>query len=240
VSEPLLLARWVTGSHAYGVSTADSDRDYVELYVEPADHVTGLYRATNIQKIVNGEDVSRYPLRNWAHLVTQGNPNMVELLYIEPEWAHPMWTNYVLPVREHMLSKSAGFRFLGYAQSQTIAIERGMNGHVQRPELIEAHGYDTKYAYHALRIVREGLRLMKLGWLEFPLPDAEYLQAVRRGEVSKQEVLNQMETSIADLRSAIDATGLPRRVDMDRINPMLHSVYLRAWHELDFGRTDKV
>jgi hypothetical protein len=49
--------------------------------------------------------------------------------------------------------KRAGRGYLGYlrAQKELLLGARGQK-RVNRPELVEAHGFDTKYAMHALRL----------------------------------------------------------------------------------------
>jgi hypothetical protein len=54
---------------------------------------------------------------------------------------------------------------------------------VNRPELVEAHGYDTKYAMHALRLGYQGLELLEAGRVTLPMSERERstVMAVRLG-----------------------------------------------------------
>jgi hypothetical protein len=50
------------------------------------------------------------------------------------------------------VSRPAAGRYLGYLQAQKAAMTRHADAHTNRPELVADHGYDTKYAMHALRL----------------------------------------------------------------------------------------
>jgi uncharacterized protein len=39
----------------------------------------------------------------------------------------------------------------------------GAGAHTNRPELVAVHGYDTKYAMHALRLGLQGIELLTTG-----------------------------------------------------------------------------
>lgn len=64
-----------------------------------------------------------------------------------------------------------------------------MRGGGARPELIAEHAYDTKYAMHCARLEFQGLELLHTGQLQLPKIDerAEWLRALRRGEILLQE-----------------------------------------------------
>ena len=70
---------------------------------------------------------------------------------------------------------------------------------------------DWKATSHALRIVNEGITLLATGKLTFPLPDPlrTYLRQVRLGEIPYQQVLTQIETSLATLEEMRGISELP-------------------------------
>src|SRR5688500_19726552 len=61
-----------------------------------------------------------------------------------------------------------------------------------RPELVLEHGYDTKFAMHALRLGLQGIELLTTGRICLPVPEPgrSYLREIRRGEVPPPEVLD--------------------------------------------------
>ena len=54
------------------------------------------------------------------------------------------------------MSRLAGGRFLGYLQAQKAGMTGAAGAHPNRPELVAEHGYDTKFAMHALRLGVQG------------------------------------------------------------------------------------
>jgi hypothetical protein len=75
--------------------------------------------------------------------------------------------------------------YLGYlrGQKERLLGTRGQK-RVHRPELDEAHGFDTKYAMHAARLGYQGLELLETGFLTLPMPepDRSRVMAIRTGE----------------------------------------------------------
>lgn len=223
-----LLVRWITGSHAYGVTNEDSDLDYVEVYAEPPSNVTGLF-TTKTRQTVGTTDVTTYGLRSWAGLVAKGNPNMVETLFIEPEYLSDIWQDEIESVWRSFISRSAGYRFAGYARGQINALAGEKNKKTNRAELVEKYGYDTKWAYHAIRILSEGIQLMNTGRIEFPLADREYLHGVRTGQYELADLLDECKILLQLLEGATERSKLPESPDLDKINDRLHRAYTRCW-----------
>src|SRR5439155_3782186 len=71
-----------------------------------------------------------------------------------------------------LLSRRAGRGYLGYlrGQKERLLGTRGQK-RVNRPELVEAHGFDTKYAMHAARLGHQGLELLETGRVTLPMPE---------------------------------------------------------------------
>ena len=232
MSNVLYLAR--VGSHAYGTTTADSDEDFVEVHVEAPEYITGLMQFDTTMSTsegrtpVGGIDTTVYGLRKWSSLVAQGNPNMIETLFIPNEVSHPGYTTLIAE-RDAFLSKSSGHRFLGYAQSQQFALMGARNKRTNRPELVHTHGYDTKFGGHLIRVLVEGIELMQTGSITFPLNEAAYIKSIRAGEVDKDDMLEYANDLREILERETKHSDLPAKADRNRINQLLHGVYLHAW-----------
>src|SRR5919204_585623 len=111
-----------------------------------------------------------------------------------------------------ILSKRAGRGYLGYlhGQRERLLGTRGQRN-VNRPELVEAHGYDTKYAMHAARLGYQGLELVETGTLTLPMPEPERsrVMAIRKGEVSFDEAMAEIDEVARRLADALERTPLP-------------------------------
>jgi uncharacterized protein len=77
------------------------------------------------------------------------------------------------------------------------------------------HGYDTKYAMHALRIAHQGQELLTT--------------EVRRGELALSDVLTRLHAQSAQLEHAVLGRDLPDEPDHDAVNRFLVNAYQRTW-----------
>jgi uncharacterized protein len=121
-----------------------------------------------------------------------------------------------------------------YLQGQKAAMTGQAGAHTNRPELVAVHGYDTKYAMHALRLGLQGIELLTTGRITLPVPepDREYLRSIRRGERPLAEVLDaiaETETQLARLR---DSASVPDEPDRRWVDDWLHRRYTEFWASL--------
>ena len=135
-------------------------------------------------------------LRKFVRLVLSGNPTVLIPLYaVGPALLHITPLGQELrELTPALVSREAGHRFLGYldGQRRRLVGEGPRRSRVpNRPELVDRHGYDTKYASHALRLGLQGLELVTSGRLTLPMrpDDLAPCLAVKRGEVSFTEAL---------------------------------------------------
>ena len=86
------------------------------------------------------------------------------------------------------LHKGAWHKFKGYAYSQLNKIQtKSPTG--KRAELVEAHGYDVKFAYHVVRLLLEVEQILVAGDIDLEC-DREQLKAIRRGEWTLPQLSN--------------------------------------------------
>ena len=137
-------------------------------------------------------------------------------------------------MRTSFLSQLAVERFLGYMHSQHERMLGQSKRNVpNRPELIEAYGWDVKYGSHALRLAHQGFEIASTGNLTLPMPDRERerVLAVKRGEVDRDEVSAEISRLELQVRSLLDEGGspLPRTADLDRISAWAIGAERRHW-----------
>lgn len=80
-----------------------------------------------------------------------------------------------------------------------------------RQELIEAHGYDTKYAMHCARLGFQCIELLSTGGLTLPIQGepADWLRAVRHGTVDFDDWWNRSLELDAQLESMQSDDSVP-------------------------------
>jgi len=197
-----MLFRTEVGSTAHGTGV-DGMEDYDEIGVisEPIMSLVGLHQEqqtvvyrpgrTDTERSGPGDwDLTVYTARKWCRLTADGNPSLLVSLF-GPRVQTTENGLALLGNPQWFWSQKARPRFLGYAKAQRERL-LGIRGgaHTNRPELVAEHGYDTKYAMHMLRLGYQGIEFMLTGKIALPMEDGrgDHLRAVRRGEVSKDDV----------------------------------------------------
>jgi uncharacterized protein len=190
------ILRATVGSTVHGLHHGgQDDRDELAVFVEPPEYRLGLklIRAqgrklhplehwvdrTQPEGVRSGPgdlDLVAYNLRKYVRLALKGHPTVLLVLFVPAELTL-VETELGRELRElspAILSKRAGRGYLGnvHGQREQLVGTRG-GKRVNRPELIEAHGFDTKYAMHALRLGYQGLELLETGRLTLPLRELE-------------------------------------------------------------------
>ena len=227
--QPLYL--YEAGSRLTGTSIATSDSDMIEVRGEPIESLLGIgpeMKATQIKR--DGADVAIQPLRKFVSLLAQGNPNMVQGLFVPEDLiyeCHPSFRFWIKNDPDQFISQKAGARFKGYAWQQFETIIAKRPARVQRPELVEEHGYDTKFAGHAYRLTMQGVEYLTEGRLTLPMPERERQTVldIRAGKYSKDEVTELIRDALAALDVAHERSPLPEAPDYDKINANMISLF---------------
>lgn len=239
----ILLATVGSGAHGLALPGTD-DHDEMGVCIEPPSHVIGLQRfeqdifrtkPEGVRSEHGDTDRVIYSARKFCRLALGGNPSILTLLYAPDRAENHAANQYgreLLDLAPAFSSRRAGKAFLNYAkqQRQRLLGERGQMN-VKRPELTEAHGFDTKYAMHMLRLGFQGIEFLETGVLTLPMPeeDRAFVYATRKGEVPLNDVLAAAGYNERRLEDLLDTSPLPEQPDYERVNDWLVSAYLRAW-----------
>lgn len=264
IAQDGLILRAQVGSGVHGTAIGgQDDRDELGICLEPARYVTGLARVPrgiNGDGLITFEqyerhtawdapggvtnrsgagdlDVVIYSARKWCRLAAAGNPTVLLLLFVpDAEVTYRNRFGAQLCDNAHrFVSTQAANRFIGYLKSQRGAITGQPGTHTNRPELVAIHGYDTKFAMHALRLGIQGVELLTTGRITLPVPEPElsYLRQVRRGETGLAEVLARIDDAEAELTRLATSSDLPPTPDEHWINQWLHRSHLAYWDSLE-------
>jgi uncharacterized protein len=261
IAEDGMILRVQVGSGVHGTSiSGQDDRDEMGVCLEPQRFVTGLARVPNGIRgqglsvrfeqyerhtawdrpggIANRSgagdlDVIIYSARKWARLALAGNPTVLLVLFAPDE--EVVFRNEpgaeLVGNAHRFVSRLAAGRFLGYLRAQKAAMEGQIGAHTNRPELVAVHGYDTKYAMHALRLGLQGVEYLTTGRITLPVPEPHraYLRSIRRGEVPLAEVLDAITSTEAQLTHLREASAVPDQPDHGWVDDWLHRSHLSFW-----------
>lgn len=119
-----LIYRVVSGSHAYGTSTPESDLDLRGVFLPDQEYVFGfLHHVEQVERKktkVKDEEETLFEFRKFMHLASQANPNILELLFVPDDCVVEIDAEgKILRRHRHLfLSKKVLYTFTGYAHSQ--------------------------------------------------------------------------------------------------------------------------
>ena len=197
----------MTGSVSYGVSDVGSDVDIVGFCIPPKElvfpHLSGEINGFGRQKKrfdqyqqhgIKAEkeyDVTIYSIVRFFDLVMGGNPNMVDSLFVPQNCVitSSIIADMVRTKRTIFLSKKCFHTFKGYAFAQLHKI-RTKNPEGKRKDLVEKYGYDTKYAYHLVRLLSQCQQILEDCDLDLQEKGRrEHMKAVRNGEMKYEDIV---------------------------------------------------
>lgn len=245
VAEPNTILRCTVGSTVHGIAVASmDDRDEMGICLEPPEYVIGLrgfeqwaYR-TQPEGVRSGPgdlDLTVYSARKWSRLALGGNPTVLLPLFVG-EADCQVLTPAGQAIRDNaqfFLSKRCTRAFLGYLTQQRERL-LGIRGskNVNRPELVERFGFDTKYAMHALRLGFQGIEISTDARLSLPMkPEhCSYLLNVRQGREPFEDVVARLHDLEAELEALLERGNvLPDEPDADTIDALLQDLYQTHW-----------
>ena len=179
-------------------------------------------------------DLTVYSLRKFLRLAMQGNPTVLTLLFVPgSSWvAGDARGAHLQELAPAIVSRAAGKRYLGYLESQRMRLlgEKGQKK-VNRPELEEKFGYDTKYAMHMLRLGVQGIELLTTGRITFPMPEGsrKWIRGVREGKVPLDEVLSTTGLYEREIKDLLDTSPLSAEPNREAVDKWMTNVYWETW-----------
>lgn len=231
------------GSFAYGVSGQSSDIDLYSICIPPKDftfpHLRGFVQGfgptpesfTSWQrhhiKVEEGTvnekeyDVTSYGIVEFFRLAADNNPNMIDALFV-PDRCLSLMTDVGRVIRDNrrmFLHKGSYPKFRGYSYTQMRQI-RQKNPTGKRLELVEKFGYDTKFAYHCIRLADEARQILMKEDLNIE-ENNEELKAIRRGEWTMEKLESEMERRLIKLDELYLESKLRAEPDWKALNNTL-------------------
>jgi predicted nucleotidyltransferase len=243
IAERGLILRTTVGSVVHGLhNPGTDDRDELGVCIEPPEYLLGFHRfehfvyRTQPEGMPSGPgdlDLTVFGLRKFCRLALKGSPTTLLPLFVtggEHLLARTAAGEELQALAPAFVARSTGRAFLGYLDAQ----RKGLTGerHATRTrELSGDHGYDTKYAMHALRIGYQGIELLRTGRITLPIaePERSALREVRAGAVPLDAVLEHLARVDAELVAAAEAPGLRDTPDIDAVDRFVVRAYRAAW-----------
>lgn len=201
------------GSRNNGLSTEGSDSDLM-VFVAPTFRDLFASKRHTFHTIEGDVDVAEYDIRRLPELVRKANPAFLEVMFSEHRVADTAAAPYVRAMME-MRDRVA-------AMNLPVMWDSGMGVHHQkmakavRPtpdsqHLFDSHGYNTKEAMRAMRVLRVLSRFAESGFSDYggamraDPAEREYLLSIRDGGMGWDEFQTAVSAQLAETERWRDA-----------------------------------
>lgn len=208
------ILKVLVGSHAHGLASDESDRDYRRVYVIPTEdifHVGFKYPA--IRWTQGDGDETAWEIGHFLLLGTQGHPLILETL-VAPVITADAWGEQLRLLLPALWSPQKAFEaFTNYANNQRTKL------------LDKKDGRPAKYAAAYIRILFNLCELLKAGSFHIRIgdtPAGEGVTRIKNGQYRLGEVMEWGEELTAQARHLIP--GCRDESDLPRINDFLVAI----------------
>ncbi len=224
-----LILKVYAGSYSYGTNVKDSDEDFRGVCIPPANYLLGLDKFE--QKETKEPDSVIYSLHKFVSLALNNNPNILDSLFVQKN--HIIFINEygkeLRDLRYDFLCKKVYKTYGGYAYSQLkkmVHVEKNAQG--KRLESVRKFGYDTKNAYHLIRLLRMGIEILTDGEVNVMRYDNQELLKIRRGEYPLAYIKSEAKRLQELLDMAYVNSKLPSKPNYNKINNWLVKTHKRS------------
>jgi uncharacterized protein len=257
-----------TGSHAYGTSTPESDFDYRGAAIPPKEYFYGFdnFEQADAKGTVNhvnmglitrlpeDSDITIWALEKMIRLASDGNPNMIELLFADE--SNMIYVDkYVMEpffdIRDCFLSKLLKHRFSGYAMRQLKRIRNHYRWLHNPPDYPtrERYGIEgVKFPKDQLGAAERVIDLLVEEWLvdQTHLPEDIKIvlgpQMIRMVNLVSEQL--QIEASIDRLKDVLErAANRTLGFDSDFLNYLqrykAYKNHLNDWNSYEKWKQDR-
>lgn len=186
------------GSMAYGTALPTSDEDFRGVAIAPREYYLGGAHRFE-QAVCNAPDLTIFCLRKFIGLASQANPNVLELLFVDPTdrlQVSPAGDR-LLAARDLFLSRRVRHTFAGYAHSQMRRIA-GHNRWLRSPPAAPPTRVEFNLPEHTvipqdqLAAAEAGIRQKLDSW------SADFLDDLPRD--LREAILQKMSEHLAELQ----------------------------------------
>jgi predicted nucleotidyltransferase len=238
---PDLIFLGYRGSIAHGMYIPNTDpnsiddKDVMGVYIASPSHYLGIMKQKDVrEKWFKEWDCVYYELLKLVHLLEKGNPNVLTLLWLDPQYVifeSDAWRE-LTAIRDAFVCKNVYHSFVGYAHGQLHRMTHmQFDGYMgdKRKSLVEKYGYDCKNAAHLIRLLRMGIEFLTEGVLYVERKhDATQLLEIKRGEWSLESVKKEADRLFSLCEEAYVRSPLPAKPDSERINSACVEILKRA------------
>ncbi|MFZ1746502.1 MAG: nucleotidyltransferase domain-containing protein [Nitrospirales bacterium] len=208
------ILKVLVGSHAHGLASDESDRDYRRVYVIPTEEMFQLGFKYPASQWTKGDgDETAWEIGQFLLLGTQGHPLILETL-VAPVITADAWGEQLRLLLPLLWSPQKAFEaFTNYANNQRTKL------------LNKKDGRPAKYAAAYIRVLYNLCELLESGSFHIQIADTsagERLSRIKNGQYRLGDVMDWGEELTAQAEQLIAVCGNER--DLRRINEFLVAI----------------
>ncbi len=213
-----------------GSEFSTDDKDVMGVAIGPAEHYFGLLpflgKRGVFERFVGPWDAVTYEIRKYVSLLCKANPNVMSLLWLEPNMyiRRTDIGTRLIESRRLFATRQIYHSFVGYAKAQIHRMEHNAcEGYMgeKRKTLVERFGFDSKNAAHAIRLLRMGIEFLYEGELHVMRHDRHDLLAIKHGEWPLARIKEEADRLFRRAEEAYDRCQLPAEPDYIKVNSLL-------------------
>lgn len=194
VDNMILFVR--SGSHAYGTNTESSDRNYKGIFIPPLNYHLGIHDFTSVTMSTSNNDkknssddidVTIYSLKEFFRLAMKGNPNILEMLFVEQEdilYASKEGVQLGLNREEFLSTENIKRSFGGFAKSA--------NKYMDKPFGLDKGIARTK-TQHSMRVYKMAIDAFTTGSFNTKSSTPGYLKAIKNEDMTLENMRRKLE-----------------------------------------------
>lgn len=233
----------VIGSVAYGVadSSLQSDVDIYGICIPPKKdifpHSAGLvYGFDDINVFEQFQkhhifdsskekeyDINVYSIVKFFKLLLDNNPSCIDTLFTPQECILHMSPvgQIIRENRKLFLHKGCWAKYKGYSYSMLHKMNsKTPEKDSKRFQLREKYGFDVKFGMHIVRLLDYAEQILSTGDLDLR-KNKEQLKAIRRGEMSSEEIIHWASAKELQLENLYHKSDLPIGPNKDEVRSVL-------------------
>jgi len=112
-------------------------------------------------------------------------------------------------------------------KSARIIAQNVVNQYGRRAREAEQNdGVDWKALMHAVRVAYQAIEFLKYHQITFPRPEAEHLLAIKQGNISFNDITDEIERLMEEVETAALNSTLPESYDQNIIDNFIKNLYL--------------
>jgi len=226
-----------SGSHLYGCDTPESDVDLRGFFVEQGIYLLGREKFDQHEDRVS--DTVIWGFKKFFHLLEKSSPNTLEILFapinsyqILTDVGRLMVDKKNLFLSKDVASSIKGFSYSEWLKSQLLTKnkETGEVCHsssvvgARRKESHASFGYSLKNACHSIRLLEQGIDLLKNHTIAFPRPNASFLKDIRNGDVPFSDLEKIYNERVEEFKTAEENTSIPLRMDKNKLDDLYYEI----------------